>query len=94
MPTRREILGSALFALLHNQARAAEQTMERDGRTPYGVACMTNFGEKAVVYVGPQGDLARHVHHTYTERAGPFAVFEHFWQLTQCRPEFFAVAAA
>ncbi|WP_342713262.1 hypothetical protein AAFG13_21570 [Bradyrhizobium sp. B124] len=68
--------------------------MERDSRTPYGVACLINFAEKAVVYVGPQGDLARHVHHTYTERAGPFAIFEHFWQLTQCRPEFLAVAAA
>ncbi|WP_155253327.1 hypothetical protein [Bradyrhizobium japonicum] len=67
--------------------------MARDGTTAYGVACLINYQERAVVYVGPQGDLARHVHPTYTERAGQLAIFEHYWQLTQCRPEFLAVAA-
>lgn len=67
--------------------------MRRDGRTPYGVACLLNAAESAVVYVGPQGDLARHVSPTYAARAGRFAVFEHYWQPDQCRPAFLAVAA-
>jgi hypothetical protein len=68
--------------------------MRRDGQTPYGVACMLNSAESAVVFVGPQGDLARHVDPTYASRIGPIAVFEHYWQLAQCRPEFLAVAAS
>jgi hypothetical protein len=67
--------------------------MRRDGATPYGVACLLNAAESAVVYVGPQGDLARHVSSTYAARAGRFAVFEHYWQPGQCRPAFLAVAA-
>jgi hypothetical protein len=68
--------------------------MRRDGQTQYGVACMLNSMESAVVYVGPQGDLARHVSPTYVNRIGRIAVFEHYWQLGQCRPEFLAVAAS
>lgn len=67
--------------------------MKRDGATVYGVARLLNIAEKAVVFVGPGGDLARHVHETYVSRAGRIAVFEHYWQIGQCRPEFLAVAA-
>jgi|GEM_PF-5812996 hypothetical protein len=68
--------------------------MRRDNQTVYGVACMINARENAVVYVGPEGDLARHVDAAYTRCIGPVAVFEHYWQFSQCRPEFWAVAAA
>ncbi|WP_315836332.1 hypothetical protein [Bradyrhizobium prioriisuperbiae] len=68
--------------------------MRRDGATPYGVARLFNRAENAVVFVGPDGDLPRHVSATYGERIGKTAVFEHYWQLGQCRPEFLAVAAA
>lgn len=68
--------------------------MLRDGATPYGVARLFNRAENAVVFVGPDGDLPRHVSPTYGERIGKTAVFEHYWQLGQCRPEFLAVAAA
>lgn len=68
--------------------------MSRDGRTPYGVACMLNASESAVVYVGPQGDLPRHVSPSYAKRAGRIAIFEHYWQPGQCRPEFLAIAAS
>lgn len=68
--------------------------MARDGATSYGVARLFNRAENAVVFVGPDGDLPRHVSTTYGERIGPTAVFEHYWQLGQCRPEFLAVAAA
>ncbi|WP_458760129.1 hypothetical protein ACSVBT_04835 [Afipia sp. TerB] len=67
--------------------------MKRDGTTVYGVARLLNIADKAVVFVGPDGDLARHVHETYVSRAGRNAVFEHYWQIGQCRPEFLAVAA-
>jgi hypothetical protein len=67
--------------------------MRRDGATSYGVAAMLNAIDSAVVYVGPQGDLVRHVDPTYVQRAGPVVVFEHYWHLSQCRPEFLAVAA-
>lgn len=68
--------------------------MHRDGVTPYGVARLFNARENAVVFIGPQGDLPRHVSPEYGARIGKTAVFEHFWQLTQCRPEFLAVAAS
>jgi hypothetical protein len=67
--------------------------MKRDGATVYGVARLLNVAERAVVFVGPDGDLARHVHGTYVSRAGRIAVFEHYWQIGRCRPEFLAVAA-
>lgn len=67
--------------------------MKRDGTTVYGVARLLNVAEKAVVFVGPDGELARHVDETYVSRAGKIAVFEHYWQIGQCRPEFLAVAA-
>ena len=68
--------------------------MNRDGVTPYGAARLFNARENAVVFVGPHGDLPRHVSPEYGKRIGKTAVFEHFWQLTQCRPEFLAVAAS
>jgi hypothetical protein len=68
--------------------------MKRDGATPYGAARLFNARENAVVFVGPQGDLPRHVSPEYGKKIGKTAVFEHFWQLTQCRPEFLAVAAS
>lgn len=68
--------------------------MARDGGTAYGVARLFNRIENAVVFVAPDGDLPRHVSITYGERIGDTAVFEHYWQLGQCRPEFLAVAAA
>ena len=68
--------------------------MKRDGATAYGVARLLNPAEKAVVFVGPQGDLARHVSEAYVSKVGKTAVFEHYWQIGQCRPEFLAVAAA
>jgi hypothetical protein len=68
--------------------------MKRDGVTPYGAARLFNARESAVVFVGPQGDLPRHVSPEYAKKIGKTAVFEHFWQLTQCRPEFLAVAAS
>lgn len=68
--------------------------MNRDGVTPYGAARLFNARENAVVFVGPQGDLPRHVSPEYGKKIGKTAVFEHFWQLTQCRPEFLAVAAS
>jgi hypothetical protein len=67
--------------------------MRRDGETSYGVAAMLDAIDSAVVYVGPQGDLVRHVDPTYVQRAGSVVVFEHYWHLSQCRPEFLAVAA-
>ena len=68
--------------------------MRRDGETRYGVARMLTSADSAVVYVGPQGDLVRHVDPTYAARIGAIAVFEHYWQALQCRPEFLAVAAS
>jgi hypothetical protein len=68
--------------------------MRRDGETWYGVARMLTSADSAVVYVGPQGDLVRHVDPTYAARVGAIAVFEHYWQIMQCRPEFLAVAAS
>jgi hypothetical protein len=68
--------------------------MRRDGETQYGVARMLNSTDSAVVYVGPQGDLVRHLDPTYAARIGSIAVFEHYWQILQCRPEFLAVAAS
>ena len=68
--------------------------MRRDGETQYGVARMLNATDSAVVYVGPQGDLVRHADPTYAARVGAIAVFEHYWQVLQCRPEFLAVAAS
>ncbi len=73
---------------------AFPNAMARDGATAYGVARLFNRIENAVVFVAPDGDLPRHVSTTYGERIGETAVFEHYWQLGQCRPEFLAVAAA
>jgi hypothetical protein len=70
------------------------EPMARDGATQYGVACLINARENAVVFIAPNGAMPRHADKTYTQRAGNTAVFEHYWQIGQCRPEFSAVATA
>ncbi len=67
--------------------------MSRDNETAYGVAFLISSREDAVVFVGPQGDLARHKDLSYAKRLGKTAVFEHYWHMSQARPEFHAVAA-
>ena len=69
------------------------QPIARDGVTRCGVARLVSRKDNAVVFIGPQGDLARHVSPTYVASLGPTAVFEHYWQAGQCRPQFHAVAA-
>ena len=69
------------------------QPIARDGVSRCGVARFVSIRDNAVVFVGPQGDLARHVSPTYVATLGPTAVFEHYWQAGQARPQFHAVAA-
>ncbi|MGY3527295.1 hypothetical protein [Bradyrhizobium sp. USDA 4452] len=68
--------------------------MTKDAATKYSIVSMQNTGESAEVKVKPDGGYARLVDASLKAETGSTAVFEHFWQTGQCRPEFIAVAAS